>query len=37
MEVFLTRGEEKLAATWHFATWADVGLLQGWAEFLQCG
>ena len=35
MEVMLKRGEEKLLASWKFASWADVGLLQGWAEFLE--
>jgi len=34
MDVLLERDKDELPATWKFASWADVGLLQGWAEFL---
>lgn len=35
MNVTVKRGAESLAAVWKFATWADVGLLQGWGEVLR--
>lgn len=30
----LKKGEAEVEATWRFATWADVGVLQGWTEYL---
>lgn len=35
MNVTVTRGAEILAAVWRFATWSDVGLLQGWETVLR--
>ena len=34
MNVTVKRGSESLPAVWKFATWSDVGWLQGWAESL---
>lgn len=35
MKVPLKRGHDQLDAEWQFASWADVGLLLGWRDFLR--
>lgn len=34
LDVTLKRGETREAASWRFASWADIGFLQGWADLL---